>query len=230
MLWEADQAMDGYQWSRDSSCVGLNHKIQETLRAGASPQLLGLEWLMWKDDNMSPVALGAQGWVVWGDYCCFQPFPPHCPQPEGCWQLPEQVLPHAQGGPAQVPSLASQGLCHLLKSPVEVPHVVNHPSCARCMCHNACGWCKATAHLCHLFCALREGKRILDPLPCFASAEPPELEWGWLINMIHCCLLAVKAGVKLLVPAGLALLTRGLMHFALGNGDTQHHTLALPHE
>lgn len=89
---------------------------------------------------------------------------------------------------------------------------------------------KATAHLCHLFSGLKGGKRILEPLPRLLSAAPPELEWGWLINMIHCCLLAVRARVKLLVPAGLALLTRGLMHFALGNGDTQHHALALPHE
>lgn len=79
-------------------------------------------------------------------------------------------------------------------------------------------------------CSVLGEKKIVEPLPCFPSAVPPELEWGWLINMIHCCLLAVKAGVKLLVPAGLALLTQGLMRFALGNGDTQHHAFALPHE
>lgn len=61
--------------------------------------------------------------------------------PEGCWQLPQQVLPHAQGAPAQVPSLASQGdplsalplsqvrsRCFWTQgcpqSPVEVPRVV----------------------------------------------------------------------------------------------------------
>lgn len=144
------------------------------------------------------------------------------------------------GYPAWLPRVSHQGLCRLLKSnqgafgPAEpcggASCGLTTPGCAHCMCHNACGWHKATAHLCHLFCALREGKRILEPLPCFPSAVPPELEWGWLINMIHCCLLAVKAGVKLLVPAGLALLTQGLMHFALGNGDTQHHAFTLPHE
>ena len=89
---------------------------------------------------------------------------------------------------------------------------------------------KATVHLYDLFSGLKRGKCISEPLPRLLSAVPPELEWGWLINMIHCCLLAVRARVKLLVPAGLALLTRGLMHFALGNSDTQHHALALPHE
>lgn len=89
---------------------------------------------------------------------------------------------------------------------------------------------KATVHLCRLFSSLKGGKRIPEPLLRLLSVAPPELEWGWLINMIHCCLLAVRARVKLLVPAGLALLTGGLMHFALGNSDTQHHMLALPHK
>lgn len=51
-----------------------------------------------------------------------------------------------------------------------------------------------------------------------------------LINMIHWCLLAVRARVNLSVPAGLAFLAEGLMHFALRNTDTQHQALALPHE
>lgn len=59
MHWEADKAMDAYRRSQDSSYVNLNHKI-ETLSAEASPQLLGLKWLMRKDDNINPVALGAQ--------------------------------------------------------------------------------------------------------------------------------------------------------------------------
>lgn len=92
------------------------------------------------------------------------------------------------------------------------------------------GAIKAVVDLCRLFSGLKGGKGISELLPHLLSAVPPELEWGWLINMIHCCLLAVRARVKLLVPAGLGLLTGGLMHFALGNSDTQHHALALPHE
>lgn len=61
--------------------------------------------------------------------------------------------------------------------------------------------------LCLLFPGLKGGKCISELLPRLLSAAPPELAWGWLINMIHCCLLAVRARVKLLVPAGLALLT-----------------------
>lgn len=111
MHWEANQAIDAYQCSRDSSCVDLNHKKQETLRAGALPQHFGLKWPMRKDAYISLVAL------VPRDECSgviAAAFSLSCPtalwlMPEGCWQLPQQVLPHALGAPAQVPSLASQG-------------------------------------------------------------------------------------------------------------------------
>lgn len=108
----------------------IKHK---TPRARASPRLLGLKWLMRKDDNISPVALCARGWVFWGDECCVQPF---WLMPKGCWQLPQQVLPHAQGAQPDFPRWPTKGSAAFssqikvlldLQSPVEVPHVVYPP-------------------------------------------------------------------------------------------------------
>lgn len=191
--------------------------------------------------------MSALGWFLYA----VSPSHPaaHRCMPKGCWQPTLLLLPmlrvHLLRFPAWLPRVTHRGAvppsqvkarCFLELRLPAMPHggalcsLTTSLSAFAARATRPIGAVKAMVYLCHLFSGLKGGKGISEPLPCLLSAVPPELEWGWLINMIHCCLLAVRARVKLLVPAGLAFLTRGLMHFALGNSDTQHHALALPHE